>query len=300
MKIQYQNIKLSANSRQRIEQANDIIREYDVQGFTLTLRQLYYQFVARGIVPNNDREYKKLGDIVANGRLAGLIDWEAITDRTRFLRSLSHWDSPGQIIKSAARSFRLPKWEKQPNYIEVWIEKDALIGVIEGICQEFDVPYLACRGYASASEIWRAGHNRLRWEIQAGKRCCILYLGDHDPSGLDMTRDIEERLNLFTGHPGEVDVVRLALNPDQIAQYQPPPNPTKITDSRAEAYIRQHGHECWELDALSPTVISGLIRKAIEQRLDQAAWDEVLDQEKADRKHLSLVAEKWDSIVDKL
>jgi hypothetical protein len=117
-----------------ISKANDIIAEYSAQGFQLTLRQLYYQFVSRDFIPNNLRSYKNLGDVINDARLAGLIDWNSIVDRTRNLQSLAHWRNPAEIIDACASQFRLDRWAPQPRRVEVWIEKDALIGVIEGIC----------------------------------------------------------------------------------------------------------------------------------------------------------------------
>ncbi len=299
-KIAYDVIKLGKKSLDRIEQANQIIAEYHGHNLDLTLRQLYYQFVSRGLIPNNDREYKKLGDIIANGRMVGLIDWDAIVDRTRYLRTLSHWNSPHEIISAVAQQYRIDKWARQKTYVEVWIEKDALIGVIEGVCVENDVAYLACRGYASASEIWRAGHQRFKPKVKAGKDCVVIYLGDHDPSGIDMTRDIQDRLNVFTGKPGSVNVHRLALNMDQVEQYDPPPNPTKLTDSRASGYIELHGHECWELDALDPIVIRDLIFEQIETHRDQTLWDEAVSEEDQAKERIGLVADNWDDVVDRL
>lgn len=299
-RIKYQDFKFKAATLARIDQANTIIAEYQAQGYDLTLRQLFYQFVSRDLLPNNDREYSKLGDVIANARMAGLIDWEAIVDRTRFIRENSHWFGPDAIVRTCSRQFQVDKWADQPTYIEVFVEKDALIGVLERVCKENDVPYLACRGYASASEIWRAGHERLLPKMQADKQVTILYLGDHDPSGIDMTRDIRERLNVFTARsnsPLQVEVERLALNMDQVELYNPPPNPTKLTDSRAEWYIDQYGESCWELDALDPVVISDLIRNAIESRRDDAVWNASIARETAARASLAAVADQWGSLM---
>ena len=228
-KMQYETKKFRPDSLQKIQQANTIIQEYAAQGLDLTLRQLFYQFVSRGLIANNDKEYKKLGTIVADARLAGMIDWDAIVDRTRYVRDLAHWASPAAIVQACSTQFRLNKWERQPQYIECWIEKDALIGVIEGICQNNDVPFMACRGYASASEVWRAGYCRIRRELAKAHAVChqrtatVLYLGDHDPSGIDMTRDVRERLKQFIGKPLNkfIKVERLALNMDQIEAHNP-------------------------------------------------------------------------------
>ena len=194
----------------------------------------------------------------------------------------------------------MDKWASQPVHLEVWIEKDALIGVIEGVCVENDVPYLACRGYASASEIWRAGHQRFKPKVEAKKKCIVIYLGDHDPSGIDMTRDIQDRLNIFTGKPGSVEVKRLALNMDQVDEFNPPPNPTKLTDSRSTGYIEEFGMECWELDALDPIVIRDLIEAQIHDNRNDDLWGSVVAQENETKRQLGLIAGNWRDAVQNL
>ena len=306
-KMQYESCKFKAASIQTISRANQIITQYQHQGLDLTLRQLYYQFVSRGWIENNDKEYKKLGDVIGKARMAGEIDWDAIVDRTRFIRRQSHWDSPSDLLEACAKQFRTDKWDRQQQYIEVWIEKDALIGVIEQVCTENDVPYMACRGYASASEVWRAGYCRIRRELEKTHQMChyreatVLYLGDHDPSGIDMTRDVECRLKQFIGPLAKrLKVKRLALNMDQIELYNPPPNPTKMTDARASDYVAAHGMQCWELDALDPVVIRDLIEEAIHSRRDDELWQEALTEEAAARSHLARIAANWDDVISNL
>ena len=250
--------------------ANSIIAEYQRMGFTLTLRQLYYQFVSREIIANKQSEYKRLGEIVSKGRLAGLIDWDAIEDRTRNLRSLPSWDDPEDIMASTVSRYREPLWEAQSWAPEVWIEKDALLGVIEPACNRNRVPFFACRGYVSQSETYGAG-KRFQRAARRGKRPIVFHLGDHDPSGLDMTRDIDDRLTMFSRIG--VKIVRLALNMPQIELYDPPPNPAKETDARYERYAEEHGESSWELDALDPPVIDKLIQDAIDSIVDKLAWD---------------------------
>lgn len=275
-----------------IRRADQICRDYQQQGFDLTLRQLYYQFVARGWLANKQTEYKRLGGIVNDARLAGLLDWNHIVDRTRNLRGLSHWDSPDEIVRSTAYSYRTERWANQANRVEVWIEKDALVGVIAGACQRNDVDFFSCRGYTSQSELWGAARRMRRYE-EVGQRPIVIHLGDHDPSGIDMTRDIEDRLALFEA---DVKVIRIALNMDQVEQYNPPPNPAKLTDSRAGGYIRAHGYSSWELDALDPTTLDALIDAEISQWRDEAQWDAdtaVMEQE---RGLLEDVSRRWGEV----
>lgn len=274
MKEQFKDWNPKPETLAIVAQANQIIEDYQAQGFTLTLRQLYYQFVARDLIPNTERSYKRLGSIINDGRLAGLIDWSSIEDRGRNLRGNAHWDSPADVIEAARQSYRINMWENQPNRVEVWIEKEALAGVIAGVCEELDVPYFACKGYVSQSEQWRAGH-RARYHFnRESQQTVILHLGDHDPSGIDMTRDNDDRLTMFAGYRGAPNVQRIALNMDQIDEYNPPPNPAKVSDSRFEQYLRDYGHESWELDALEPRVLAQLIRDRVADYRDDELWEE--------------------------
>lgn len=302
-KILYVDKKFGADALKAIDQANTIIAEYQSQGYELTLRQLYYQHVARGFIANNMREYKKLGDLISDGRLAGLIDWNSIVDRTRSLDAPTHWDSPESIISAVAQQYRRNKWETQKNQVEIWIEKQALEGIFDRACKLEDVPYLSCRGYTSQSEMWKGGQ-RLLGYFAKGQDVTILHFGDHDPSGIDMSRDIEDRLKMFIGKEVSSDeleskfhIHRIALNMDQIEQYNPPPNPCKITDSRAKGYIQRFGGESWELDALDPRTLENLVRAEIAKLRDSELWDEVVAEEKKEREQLKKVSLKWESVV---
>lgn len=296
--ICYRAKTFSADHRALIDQAVQICDEYADQGFKLTLRQLYYQFVARAIIPNNMQSYKRLGGVINDARLAGELDWDAIEDRTRNLETLPHWESPKEILEATARQFRFDRWENQPTRVEVWIEKEALVGVIEPICNQLRVPYFACRGYTSQSEAWGAGQ-RFQDYVRAGQDVVVLHLGDHDPSGIDMTRDNDERLAMFVDLDQSLDgnqtvrVRRLALNFDQVQKYKPPPNPAKLTDSRADSYIEKHGRSSWELDALEPKVIARLIQTNVEMYVDSDAWEESVAKEKAAREKIAKMAKNW-------
>lgn len=300
MLIRYVEDTMGAARRAVVVLANAIVAEYQAQGFTLTLRQLFYQFVARDLIPNTQREYKRLGAIVSDARLMGLMSWEAIEDRTRWIRRRSSWSHPSSIVESAARSFHRDLWAGQEWRPQVWIEKDALVGVIEPTCEELDVPFFACRGYASQSSLWEAAQAMKR-TIRGGQGVVVFHLGDHDPSGLDMSRDMEDRLRLFlSGRAGGLKFTRLALNRDQVDEHEPPPNPAKLTDSRVEGYIAEHGEESWELDALEPRVIAGLIVEAVEGHRDLELWDAQVELQERQRAELQAAADHWDTCRDAL
>lgn len=291
-KIRYKEIKFQKKSLDLIELVNQVVDEYSAQGYELTLRQVYYQLVARGYIPNNERSYKNVGSLINDGRLAGLIDWHSVTDRTRNLRSESHWDTPADVIASTRYSYNLDKWKGQPNYVEVWVEKDALVDIVGQACSPLDTPYFSCRGYTSQSEMWSAAQRFIRQERR--EKRIIIHLGDHDPSGIDMTRDIQERLELFGA---DVFVKRVALTMNQIQTYNPPPNPAKITDSRASKYIDQFGDESWELDALEPKVITDLIKKQVTMYRNDDIYRAVCDKESREKEELKMLERNYDRAV---
>jgi len=211
----------------------------------------------------------------------------------------SHWAGPDDIVDTCSRQFQYDKWLRQSIRVECWVEKDALVGVLASVCQPLDVPYFACRGYTSQSEMWRASQ-RFRGFIEDDEQeVLILYLGDHDPSGLDMTRDVKDRLELFLGPKSAelLRVKRLALNMNQIEEYEPPPNPAKVTDSRSGPYMEEFGDESWELDALDVTVLADLIRENILDVRDDETWEESIAEENKAKEELSQVSANWQGIT---
>lgn len=293
----YKTLRFGEDQLEKIQTALDIITEFADDGYDLTLRQLYYQFVSRGLIENIHTEYDNLGKTISRGRLAGLLPWDTIVDRTRDSISNATWDGPGARIRSAARSYAIDCWADQDNRVEVWIEKEALIGVITDTCRNEDVTHFACKGYVSQSEMWAAAQRLLGYS-RNGQDTYIIHLGDHDPSGIDMTRDIEDRLEVFMGDRRPC-VYRIALNMDQIEAYNPPPNPTKLSDGRAKKYIAEHGSSSWELDALKPATIVDLVRQQIRELRDHKLWNAKLAEEKAGRERLEFIADNWGDI-DKL
>lgn len=269
MKECFQHKRFSGETAKLIEIADSIITDYAGQGYDLTLRQLYYQFVAKALIENSERSYKRIGSIINDARLAGLIDWSSIKDRTRSNKVITTRTSPTQILRDAAASYCQNIWDTQPNYVEVWVEKEALGQVIGRAANAYYVPWMSCKGYVSQSAMYEAAM-RFIGDSQ-GRPSYLIHLGDHDPSGIDMTRDIRERFKMFGA---DVEVRRIALNMDQVEEYSPPPNPAKMSDSRVGNYIHNFGNSSWELDALKPEVLADLIETEIESLLDEDAYEE--------------------------
>lgn len=192
MKVTFREIRLSDANKQRLDAINRIIREYQGQGLILTLRQLYYQLVSRDVIPNQQKEYAKLSRLLKEGRMAGIVDWGAIEDRLRVAEKPSAWDHPSDIINACVAQYEKPRMKGQENYLEVWVEKDALSGVLSRVTEKYHVPILVNRGYSSASAIYDS-YKRFRLAMEAGQIVTILYVGDYDPSGIDMIRDVKDR-----------------------------------------------------------------------------------------------------------
>jgi hypothetical protein len=287
----YTSQRFTSKSEALVDIMNAIIGEYIEQGFRLTVRQLYYQLVARDVIPNNERSYKNTTDLVNNARLAGLMDWDAIEDRTRAFVRRNRYDSGKQILQIAARGFHMDMWDNQECRPFVIIEKEALVGVLESTCYNLDVPLLAARGYPSASVLREFAVEDLL-PVMHSQTVVVIHLGDHDPSGLDMTRDLRERIELFC-EGSAIELVRVALNMDQIKQRKPPPNPAKTTDSRFAEYQRNYGEESWELDALPPSYLAELVENEVAKYRDSDRWGERAAEVEGIRTKLTKIAERF-------
>ena len=275
-------VGLNKANKIKLDEINEIIEEYVDEGYKLTLRQLYYQLVSRDMIPNRVSEYAKLSTLLVKGRMAGIVDWEAIEDRIR-IPKIPYWVlGIDHALEDTINQYRLDRLGNQEIYIELWVEKDALSGVLSRVTNYYHVKLMVNRGYSSATAMYDAS-KRFLYNENNGKDGYLFYLGDHDPSGLDMIRDIRERLHEFGVFP---KVIHIGLTWEQIEEYNPPPNPTKITDPRSSWYIGEHGNMSWEVDALPPNVLDTLVRETIEKEIDMKLFEGMLRQEKADKKIL--------------
>ncbi len=317
-KIRYEMRSFTPAGLAVVQAADAICDQYADQGLRLTLRQLYYRFIATDAFPderyftagkrtpgnpdgtgtkNCQQNYKWLGDLIADGRVSGLVDWDHIEDRGRASAGGDFgWSSPERAVNSIAQQYGITHWDGQPEHVEAWVEKDALVDVIARAAAPLDVSYTACKGSPSHSLIHDAALRLKRFERDSVKTR-ILYLGDHDPTGLDIPRDIQERLALFGSR---CYVERIALTMDQVEQYNPPPNYAKATDSRFDGYVEQYGTDCWELDALEPQVLTDLVDGKIREHLDDDLRQVRLDREGRERVELDAIADNYAMVREHL
>ena len=278
-KICYRDeLHLNSKNIERLEEINQIIEEYAAQDYKLTLRQLYYQLVSRDIIPNKKTEYAKLSHILKNGRMAGVVDFDAIEDRIREPKRPYWVEGVTDALEDTIKQYRLDRQEGQDVYIECWSEKDALFNILYRVTKYYHIYLVINRGYSSCTAMHDA-HQR----FECNDNNIIFYLGDHDPSGLDMIRDIRDRLEEFGSN---LEVVPIALTTAQIRQYDPPPNYAKITDPRAKWYMQEYGNTSWEVDALEPDVLHSLLRRHIESQMDMNLFQDILNQEEEDKETL--------------
>lgn len=278
-----------------VEQIVELMDLYARQSYTLTLRQLHYQFVSRNWIVNHTTAYKKLGSILQDCRWAGIVDWDGISDRGRKPIMDYSVRDVADALNDTINQYKLDRQLGQPIHVELWTEKDALSEIIGRPASKYHVRLCVNKGYTSDSAIYDA-YERFALKINAGVKCVVLYFGDHDPSGLDMIRDIRERLTkmLVNGDnqfdPDTVDelfeVLPIGLTMQQIKKYKLPPNPAKTTDSRSAGYIKKFGKESWEVDALDPATLVEIVETNILNNIDEDIYNEMLEMELKHKKQL--------------
>ncbi len=252
----------------------------------MSLRQLYYQLVSRGL-PKTERAYKRVGDAATQLRLDHSLDYRKIVDGSRTRRPVFQHGSLGAALETAQDLYRRNYWLDQPRAVEVWCEKDALSGVIQPVCDRWGVTYVATRGFPSLT---------LRYESamalrESGKPTKVYYFGDHDASGRAISANLEGELRQ---HGADVRVVRIALEPEQIADYRLPTRPGKHSDSRQAKFAATYGAASVELDALPPSVLEWLVEDAISREVDYGRWAEAERVERLERETLaSIVSIPW-------
>lgn len=280
-----EKLKLSKANIERLDTINSILEDYREDGYVLTLRQLYYQLVVRDIIPNQQAEYAKLSNILKKGRMAGIVDRDIIEDRLR-QPFLPYWVFDiDDAISDTINTYRLNRMDGQDKYIEIRVEKDALSWVLKRVSSKYHINLMVNRGYSSCSAMYDSFRRFSKYED-----CHILYLGDHDPSGLDMVRDIQERLEEFWVY---LTVHHLAITQEQIATHNPPPNPAKFSDPRADWYVKNYGKTSWEVDALPPEVLINTLEAKIRSMIDLQRYSEMLEKEASDKERLQEMIDNW-------
>lgn len=296
MKEKFREVKFNKNSKVILDKIFAVVDEYAAQQIKLTLRQLYYQLVARGFIENKESEYKKTSRLLKKARYGGLVDWKSIEDRSRTPELPYHYENVPDFIESALHSFRLNRWAGQEYYVELITEKDALSSVLSPIVyRKYHMGFNVVHGYSSVTSIYEIS-KRFMEALKSGKKAIVLYVGDHDPSGLDMVRDIEDRLKELLRYL-PVDIIPVALTMEQIEEFNPPPNPAKTNDTRAKSYIQHFGSESWEVDALRPEVLIRFVEGAIHDYLDVDGMNEVIERENREREKLGYVAKNFDALT---
>ena len=295
----------STTKEETIQHIIDIVNDYTDQGYILTLRQLHYQLVSNNWIVNHVSAYKKLGTILDDCRYGGIIDWDAIEDRGRVpylpysVRDVEH------ALQDTADQYRIDRQEGQKHKIELWTEKDALAGILRRSTNKYHIRLVVNKGYTSSSAIYTA-YQRIIENLKAKKATIILYFGDHDPSGLDMVRDIRERLDFMLRNgdyelTDEVFLVKhIGLTMPQINQHELPENPTKVSDPRAKKYVEEFGKTCWEVDALKPPVLSSIVESNIEKLMDMAKFQKMLKLEEKGIKEIQKLIDDRKSAPGKL
>jgi len=256
----------------------------------LTLRQIYYRLVAWGVIDNSDPSYKRLSTVLVDARMEGLIEWEAMEDRSRRILEPNGWEGVESYVEAERahflRRYRRDLMQEQLVAVEVWVEKDALSHLVYQVASRYCARVVVARGFASASYLNQA-RERILANAENGQDTTILYFGDLDPSGWEMPLDIQNRLEEM-GVGESVKVKRCALNLDHVNQFKLSHNPDQLKpgDPNAQKFVAQFGLMAVELDALSPEDLQRLVQESIEQEIDMGVYRAALEEERADREKL--------------
>jgi hypothetical protein len=248
----------------------------------MTNRQVFYRLVSLGLIAKTETEYRSTAcRLLTEMRLDGAIPFGWIADNTRWMRKPKSYGSLDRFLALAAQTYRRAVWDAQDEYVEVWIEKDALAGVVYDVTAEWDVPLMVTRGYASLSFLHEAAEAiAARWQPAH-----IYFFGDFDPSGVDIARTTEARLREFASD-AEIEFERVAVTPKQIEEWSLPTRPTKRTDTRSRGFVA----ESVELDAIPPATLRSLVQDRIERHVDHEQLKVLLTAEKEERAWLEQLA----------
>lgn len=286
---------------QVVKAVNEVIQQYTIR---LTVRQIYYRLISPPyqLFPNTIQNYKGMDSILTRAREKEDVDWRRIEDRARTTIGGDHgYDGPieyvgtiGQMITE--RYYSKKMWDNQPIMLEVWVEKDALSSLFEQVLSRFNVLVFPSRGYSSFTKVMEAIEDRFS---EVDKPITILHFTDHDPSGLNMTEDLQKRIEKYS-RGSDIEVRRVMLATDQVRKYGLAPNPTKKADSRSPSYVAQYGDECWELDAVDPTELQNLVRGFVEAEIDAEKWNETVEEIKEDKANIKNAIEAEKENIDQL
>jgi hypothetical protein len=251
----------------------------------MTVRQAFYQATVRGIVEKSEKGYGKIQRALVDMRWDGQVPYSWITDNTRWQRKPKTFNGIAQALEDTAAFYRKNLWQDADAYVEIWLEKDALSGVIYPITSQYDVPLMVARGYASLSFLQNAGAAINGMGVPA----YIYHFGDFDPSGVNAAEKIEESLGKFAPD-ADIQFKRIALTPRQIRELKLPTRPTKKTDTRSKSF----GELSVELDAIAPDDLRAMVQKVIEQHLPKERFEILKEAEASERQLLrSFVARAY-------
>ena len=261
--------------KQSLELLDQVLKIIDSYDFSLTLRQIYYQLVAKQIIPNKQEYYKKLSRVCVAGRDEGILPEEAFADRLRAVDKPGAWLDLNSFMETVKRSYNKDKWDNQPKYLEIWTEKDALRSVLTEITYQYDVSLMVARGQLSRTAIYEASE---RYKAKADRECYLYYCGDFDPSGLSIYDSIKNRIGNFGV---SINYERIALTEEQIKKYRLPSDPGKQSDPNYNKFVALYSDDkVVELDSLPPDILRDIIRECITKNIDPGLLAQVQKKER--------------------
>lgn len=283
--ISYGARPIKRRSRQDIEVIKDAILQALAIDAPMTVRQIFYRLVSNGVIGKTEGEYKStVVRLLGEMRRSGELPFHLIADNTRWMRKPHTWSSLESMLQRTAQAYRRSVWDNQDVYVEVWLEKDALAGVLYEETEAWDVPLMVTRGYPSLSYLYSAAETIAAQD----KPTFLYYFGDYDPSGLDIPRKVECDLRDFAPD-ADITFERVAVSRAQIESMKLPTRPTKKTDSRSKGFVG----ESVEVDAILPRTLRSIVQKCITQHIEPLAYGVLQAAEESERESLmSLISNR--------
>lgn len=271
--------KKPRRSKQQVEAVCQALYRLLRDNHPMTVRQVFYQLVSMGIIDKTEGEYKNAVDrLLVRMRRQGELPFNWLSDNTRWMRKPRTYSSLNEMLDTSAAAYRRAVWDNQDAYVEIWLEKDALAGVLAEETRPWDVPLMVVRGFSSLTFL----HSAAETIAEVGKPTYLYYFGDYDPSGIDISRKVERDLRQFAREinpKSEIHFERVGVTLEQVETYNLPTRPTKTSDSRSKKFVGRSV----EVDALPADVLRELARDCITQHIDERALEVLRAAEESER-----------------
>ena len=262
----------------------------------ITVRGVCYALFVRQMISSMEvSNTARISRIMTDMRESEALDWELIVDGSRAVERVNMWRNSSALIKAAVDQYRRNNWQEQPTIVEVWSEKSTVQGVLAPVLDELGVTFRVMKGFGSCTALMQAATDSITNSVNC-QSTVVLYIGDHDPSGLYMSEvDLPKRLKRYGGRQVIERIAILRADTVDLPHFEVA---TKRGDPRHDWFVEHHGRRCWELDAMDPNVLRDRVRNEIESFIDKRLWNRAIEIEDAEVESMNDFHAAWQSRLD--